>query len=642
MKRIIYSLIAVLLVFTGSMQAQTKAIPEDPKVPHFLTLQVEGEGTFTGTATIDGIEEIQISSNKPTDLPDGTVVNWTATPNDGYILARLTKSDGQDETDLYTGDGTTESNHTSTFTIRENVILKAYFVEKGKCSIRYNLTNLTIKEGETSSIEAGEKLELTLVAGENCLLPAEVNVEFGTTPAVVGTDYTYDPETGKLVIKEVKSNVTITAEAIQISATKKWDSFTGRYFAVGKEGSADFGIQTTPKDAEFLFCYVIEDYENWKDYLEIEYANNFKMTESKDFDFSNGKVRISSEECAFMADAYNTYFSFTSSKAGTMYFDVEVYDPEGKTLYATLEDNKISFATPVTLTGSEITGNTFKDISFTVTLENLDEQLKGENGKLFFEIANVSSDDIVLKQGETEIQFQEKGNILYGSTDIVLGDQEYEFSLNSEVPLGETNTISLSVSDDTYSLPLAEESVIKPNITAIPFTTDELTGIQITELPPVILGESLTVTLKANAGYRLPNAITVKMGGQTLVEDDDYTYNAKTGVLYIKEITGSIEIIAKAVEDDEPTPDPDDPDDPTPGPDVPTATTDISGDVVKVWATNGVLHIHTPQPTTIRIVSFSGALIRMMDVPSGDTQYMLPDNLYIVTVGDEVKKIRVR
>ena len=66
------------------------------------------------------------------------------------------------------------------------------------------------------------------------------------------------------------------------------------------------------------------------------------------------------------------------------------------------------------------------------------------------------------------------------------------------------------------------------------------------------------------------------------------------------------------------------------------------GDVVKVWAANGVLHIHTPQPATVRVVSFSGALFRLMDVPGGDVQFTLPDNLYIVTVGDEVKKIKVR
>jgi len=107
MKQFIYSLVAMLLVFTGSLHAQTKAVPENPTVPHFIKLEVNDPagGTFTGAAEVVGIGTIDIKQGVSTDLPNGTDFNVIAKPAEGWKLDRITEQfPGQEESDLSVSD----------------------------------------------------------------------------------------------------------------------------------------------------------------------------------------------------------------------------------------------------------------------------------------------------------------------------------------------------------------------------------------------------------------------------------------------------------------------------------------------------------------------------------------------------------
>ena len=98
----------------------------------------------------------------------------------------------------------------------------------------------------------------------------------------------------------------------------------------------------------------------------------------------------------------------------------------------------------------------------------------------------------------------------------------------------------------------------------VSFNPDAMdSNIQISGLPENILsGEPLSLKLSVKEGYSLPKTIVVKMSGKTLSTGTDYTYNAQTGAIEIKVVTGDIEIIATATQVTEPE-DPDNPDTPT-------------------------------------------------------------------------------
>ena len=594
MKRIIYSLMAMLLVFTGSMQAQTtKAIPEDPTVPHFVKLEVNDPagGTFTGTAEVAGIGTIDIAQGVSTDLPNATIAKVIAKPNEGWKIDRITEQfPGQEESDLDETD--IEAGYEGSFELTENLTLKAYFIQIGSYSVKYNLENLKVTP-EITSIKEGEPLTVTLVPNETYfLLPDHIRVTMGD-PNNVLSDEVYDAETGKITIPNVTGNIEITAGAID-----------NRYYTV----TVDAKHLTYDKDA---IKPVKAGYP----------LNTIIFTPEEGYKLpTTAKVTMGGRELTSIEYAYD-------STTGAL----EVPNVRGD-IVITIE------AVPATSTYYKIT-------------YNLSEHLWVE---MLNPAVNVPS-EVEANKSFLVILYAEVGYKVPETISVTMGGVEVP---DAYLWVENENRGEIKIDAVTGDVVITANEVVDGTALDI----DGLEGIQITEVPPIILWDPLPLTLRADAGYHLPETITVKMNGETLIEGEDYVYNYTTSTavasLYIYEVTGPIEIIAKAVKDEDPDdpdptpdPDPEDPDDPDPTPtpdpdpdepDVPTATADIFGDVVKVWAANGVLHIHTPQPATVRVVSFSGALFRLMDVPGGDVQFTLPDNLYIVTVGDEVKKIKVR
>ena len=593
MKRIIYSLMAMLLVFTGSLQAQTtKAIPDDPTVPHFVKLEVndpEG-GTFTGTAEVAGIGTIDIKQGVSTDLPNATIVKVIAKPNEGWKIDRITEQlPGQEESDMNETD--IEAGYESSFELTDNRTLKAYFIQIGSYSVKYNLTNLTVDK-KITSIKEGESLLLTLIpTEEGYLRPDHIRVTMGDPNNVL--ENVYNAENGMITIPNVTGDIEITAEAFDnhkyTIKTTLSEHITVEGMPEGNVVQARYGLDITLKaDAGYTIPSVVIK------------MGGVELSEGYSYDPATGKLSIN---------------------------------------IVTAEVEIIANAVPVSTTTYKIT----YDISEHLWMEMLNPTLEVPS-----EIEANKFLGVIMLYAEVGYKVPETISVTMGGVEVpdayLWVENENRGEIKIEAVTGDVVITANEIVDGTA------------------LDIDGLDGIQITEVPPIILWDPLPLTLRADAGYHLPETITVKMNGETLIEDEDYEYNYTTSTavasLYIYEVTGPIEIIAKAVKDEDPDdpdptpdPDPEDPDDPDPtptpdpdpdDPDVPTATADISGDVVKVWAANGVLHIHTPQPATVRVVSFSGALFRLMDVPGGDVQFTLPDNLYIVTVGDEVKKIKVR
>lgn len=55
----------------------------------------------------------------------------------------------------------------------------------------------------------------------------------------------------------------------------------------------------------------------------------------------------------------------------------------------------------------------------------------------------------------------------------------------------------------------------------------------------------------------------------------------------------------------------------------PTAVDNLDGMIVKVWDTNGTLHVYTPQATDIQIISLAGKLIRQKGKACGENYFDL-------------------
>lgn len=584
MKRFIYSLMAMLLVFTGSLQAQTtKAIPEDPTVPHFIRLELSGKGTFTATAN-NGLEDITFSAdNGNVDLPHGTMVTLTAEPAEGWKLDNIM-------------DVATNESVSNPYKLEENVTLRAVFVEEDAYSVILNTPHITLV-GAPISVKDGEPLDVTVKADANWLLPEKDAVRLleGATGVEVenfGYELSEDKTEARITMEAVKGSITIVMEAID----NNW------------------------------YDIMIKD-------MNVTYENAVeKVQAGKPLNTITFKAK----------EGYKLPATVTVTMGGRELVNGEDY------AYALNEDGTAALEI-VPVTGDVvifITAISLTDV-YTVTYSEA-VNFHYEN-KLGDELPETVSAGDPLKV----LVIPDAGYIIpYDLVKVTMGGTELDVEdvyLFSE-EMGIIGTITIEEVTGDVEISVEAFKVTLDNV----LDDSGLDGIIIEEVPMIVLYDPLPLNLLVEEeGYHLPETIRVEKNDVLQTEGVDYTYDAETGKLVINCLDGYIEIYAEAVADEpKPDPDPEDPDDPTPtpdpdpedpdDPDVPTATADISGDVVKVWAANGVLHIHTPQPATVRVVSFSGALFRLMDVPGGDVQFTLPDNLYIVTVGNEVKKIKVR
>lgn len=546
-KQIFYSSVVLLFTTFYGSQAQTKAVPDDPAMPHFIKLESTSGGTLSGTCTVNG-EVIGITQGKNFDLQHGTKIDSKATPEAGKKLSRITRTgtDGK-EVDLGMSGLPTNSVYTFNYTLEQSVTLKAHFAAQTYL-VNWRLEHLTCNNQPTS-IEHGAKFDFTLTPEEGYLLPKEISIGHWEE----GKEFSYNSETGEVkVLIEVEYALTVAAKGTKIiNASMKLNTFTGRYFETGKEGKADYGIQTSDRETPLRFRYIIADYEVWKGAFSMEYANNSEMNNKKSFDFSgNGEVDILSTDCKSLTDAYDTYFRFTSAKAGMLNFKIEVYDETGSQLYTTLEDGRILFAAPVDLTISQgIKGKVNNDINFNITVGGLGDLSSEGEGTLGFNIyGGLKVENITLKYGNNPITLQEKDGILSGSTPIsALKNGEYSFTLNSKVPLSRENKIELFLSDSYYSLPHKADNLVYPEVV---FTVEDIEDENLTlDIPEEIQeNEPLDIQLQLidEGAYRFPSRIVVMMAGEEL-PNGSYTYNPSDGSIKINKVTGNIRINAIAV-----------------------------------------------------------------------------------------------
>lgn len=587
MKQFIYSLVAMLLVFTGSLQAQTKAIPEDPTVPHFVTLEQEGEGEFTANATylVNGQEEkTVIKINQSTDLPYGAQLELIAEPAEGWKLQHIV--------DAESGDFLSAVSPYPFGYLTENRKFKALFIEEDKFTIQINGDHFTT-EGELA-VKAGEPLDITLTADEYYLLPESIQMWENSQPT---TDFTYarseDGKTATLHKDVVNGDISVSIEVID-----------NHYYQISVIGEP-LTVKGMPENES------------------IQHGSTLELTLVPDEGF-----RLPTANISVTMAGQPVYPGFEVREDGSIFFIIQ------------------SVTGDVVVKANVISASEVYDITYESDPLNFHYDTEVGDGLI--------PPTVVAGAPLKVLLVPDAGYVIpEANVTVTMGGKELSgvYSLSEDFRVGEIYIESV-MGDVTISV------VAKMLTFADIFDDSELDGeILIEEVPMIKLYQELTLTLSAAEGYHLPETIDVEMNGELLAEGEGYTYNSETGELVIKSVEGIIKIIAQAEPDEpkpDPDPDPEDPDDPDPtptpdpdpedpdDPDVPTATADISGDVVKVWAANGVLHIHTPQPATVRVVSFSGALFRLMDVPGGDVQFTLPDNLYIVTVGDEVKKIKVR
>lgn len=434
------------------------------------------------------------------------------------------------------------------------------------------LTNLIPREGLPTVIETGKNLYYKLECNkEGYTLPDMIQVEMGTKelnvitrPDELNAECTYNPETGEIMVYAVNGDVVITATAVPVQIV----TYPVKATLTNLFSSPAIVDATTVKEGE-TFSFTLSANNGYM----LPASITIKMSGSTleagkgyTYDAKTGKVEILNVrgEVAITAEGVSEpsvykitadLKNLTSTPAITSATTVK----EGESFIFTLKaatNYKLPDAISILKGNDALTAEEFtydaktgkvviKAVSgdLTVKASGIDDRHYEVILNLVGVTSQPASFDPVLVNGKVELILKAaEGHTLPATVTVIMGgktliagtDYTYKASTGAFSLAKITGKLSISAEGVKNSYPVTASLV---NI-----TSDIPTNAKAT------FGDTFVCKLSANEGYTLPTEVTIVMDGKTLVDVTDYTYDAATGKISLKKVTGELAITAQGVQ----------------------------------------------------------------------------------------------
>lgn len=535
--------LVVIMKVTGDVLIKAQA-EQIPVVENHIVTAAQLEG-MTSDIPVKGKE-----------VKDGENLNIELKAKEGYLLPTeiTVKSNGSDYKDYtYT---TSEDRKTGTLLIRNITsdiqIYASAIVAPKTFTVKQELINVTSDKPEEVKVLEGESINFTLKPVQNYRLPEGIIIMNGENPLVSGTDkdYTYDKETGKVVIFRVTSDLTLKAIGVD-----------NRYFEVVLKLD---GVKSEPNsiDKQFLVNekavfnvkFTAAEGYTYDGNLEVNMGGDLLLSgEDYTYDSSTGEFKL--------LKGITTTLTLMAKGVKNMY-DVEL-DATG--LVSNLEEGKqIAHGDPLSFKITPEEGYKLPE-SIAVTMGGKpvsDYTYSMADGSVY--IAKVTGDVVITAKGILK-SYLVMLHLTGLSSDLLEDEIEHGSALSITLSpmtgyeLPESVIVMMNgeqIKDYTYKNGTIQiGKVVGPvEITAKGIRVYEVTSpsdvnITLSGVSKVKEGETFSGKLEAKNGYKLPYTVSVKMGGQDLSEGQ-FSYNNETGEIVIKSVDGPIVIIAKGIEVD--------------------------------------------------------------------------------------------
>ena len=348
-----------------------------------------------------------------------------------------------------------------------------------------------------------------------------------------------------------------------------WNQFKG-FMEVSSShiGGISYLISFAKEDV--VLRYTLKDYNAWSDAIQLSSSDAMYGDYTPVSVAADGSFETTVSLSDLSEGYYQDFLQISSTKAGTLTYDIAVYaaSDAGRT-NPTFEQkgNEITFVNPLSgvITPNPITGSAGVEIPFTLTIKNVDPVMSGKALKFSASLQCFQTDGVKLYyvDGDERKEFE----LTYYSDTYLYSTEEIPAGMLTEgkvcsfllfvpevpmIPSGYRAYVSLSATLDGSTVSLGSGGYATLSITGKEMTYYQIkTTLSHIRLENAITqvqeGEDLELNLIADNGYSLPNAITIKVGGQTL-NANDYSYASSYGYLSVsaEKITGDIEIIATA------------------------------------------------------------------------------------------------
>ena len=409
-------------------------------------------------------------------------------------------------------------------------------------------------------VAENSKCSFKLIPEEGYSLPTSINITDVYTHPI--SNYTYNAETGEVVINSVDKELKVSASAVEGTPEPSYFEVVGSL--TNLTATPDItNAQTVQEGSSFTFTLKAAENYRLPDAITI-LDGEIPLTVGTDYTYDNatGKVTISSVKANLQIQAQgidnqdlqvvfdlagviadpqsvgpfkiNTKPTFTvnfKAAEGYTYDDqitVKMGDQELKagTDYVYVADNdafelKVDLTATLTIT-AEATKNSYAVIT---SLENLTAS----------EVSKVEHGEPLTVTLTPETGYNLPETITVTMSDEVLAGEAYIYDKAAG---------TIKIAKVTGQIKIKAVGVLKQYLVQVDLaglTTEFVSGSKVDH------GSEWSITLTPTDKYLLPESITVQQDGKDL-ESSAYTYNAQTGEVTIAQILGNIVVFAQGVE----------------------------------------------------------------------------------------------
>ena len=541
-----------------------------PNVTGDIVVTAVAEPIPATTYTISAGQMENLTANLPISVLEGEKAEFTIMANEGYLVPEtITVKFGESTlNEAYYTYTPSEDRKSATLTIeRVPSDLQIYAIavaEPKTFTITGTFTNVRGTSQDFSQpieLEEGLDFIFTLDAVEGYRVPAHITIvnTDTNTPLVEGVDYTYDRQSDVyafITVSAVNSNLAITAVGEQIG-----------YYGVALKLE---GVVATPGVIENQFAENTEGVSFEVDFTAAEgYNDDVAIT------VMMGDVTLSADEYTYENGTFtlNTPITGTltiTAKAEKKTYPIKIYAnhattdveegtmvPHGGSItikvtpnegYEFLFDEPSSISVSINGVGNYTDWN-YNEAQSTITINNVPGPLNVELSAMpkEFTLMNKLTNLTATPESGTQIKYGEPLEVTLAVTDATL------YALPKTITVMMAG-VELETTEYSYN---ATTGVVRiEKVTGDVWITAE--GLQIHTVSDG--GEHVTInsdgivtdggtysgTIVPASGYKLPETITVLIGGK-VIYPGQYTYDKETGAIEIRDVTGPITIIATAV-----------------------------------------------------------------------------------------------
>lgn len=414
-----------------------------------------------------------------------------------------------------------------------------------KIDVTTNIKHLNVKGDVPEQVEEGGSVSFTLTPDENYKLPTAVTVTMGDKSA----DFTYDAGSGQVSIKNIQGDIVVTAIGI--------DNSQQEVIILPEEGLIVEHINPVKTGEKVeLTLKVQKGYTLPETIVVTMGGNNLDAGTEYTYEATTGKFTLQSitGELRIKVVPVKVKYDVTAALTHLTASIAEKVAYNDPLSFMLVPEKGYKLPATITVEMGASTLQVGDDYSYNTTTGEV--KIKAVTDVVKIKAVGVELSKYTITMALTNLKSDKKELTVYEGESFtfkLIPDAGYRLPETIAVTGANgaiTGVVYNSTSGEVKISKVKEALTVTAVAKAIPTYAVEfqLTDVTTDWKEDAVVQEEgiLRCTLKAKTGFLLPTSITVTMGG---VDYKDYTYDAKTGKVEVRNVKGKVVIVAVGLDD---------------------------------------------------------------------------------------------